>query len=125
MNNITITGNLTSDMEVTALKTIDIGNFIIANNVGYGDKKRTSFIRCTLFGKRVESMQKMLLKGAKVLINGYLETSSQKHKDGTYTNYTNIVVNEIEVLHFVDNKDNKTDEQQPDMTPVDDGNTPF
>lgn len=114
MNKIMITGNLTNDMEVTTTKTTDIGNFVIANNRGFGDNQRTSFIRCTLFGKRVESMESMLVKGAKVLINGELEVTSDKQKDGTFKNYTNIIIDEIEIIKFVnDIEEDEEEEEKP------------
>ena len=69
MNKVIISGNLTKDMDVKVLanETI-IGNFTVANQVGYGDKAKTNFVPVTMFGKRVESMEQYLVTGAKVLL---------------------------------------------------------
>lgn len=101
MNKVIISGNLVKDMEVTTTKKTDIGNLVIANNRGYGDDQRTTFVRCSLFGKRVESMEEYLVKGAKVLITGTLDIVS-KEIDGDYVNFTNILIDEIEILKFKD-----------------------
>ena len=50
-------------------------------------------------------MESILVKGAKVLISGELELTSDKQKDGSYNNYTNIIINEIEVIKFVDTEE--------------------
>lgn len=111
MNKVIISGNLVKDMEVTTTKKTDIGNFTIANNRGYGDEQRTTFVRCSLFGKRVESMEKYLVKGAKVLITGVLDIVS-KEIDEEYVNFTNVIVDEIEILKFKDNDDEEEEEKE-------------
>lgn len=111
MNKIIINGNLTNDMEVIVGKNYTVGNFTIANNEGFGDNQRTTFVRCSIFGeKRVESLEKYLLKGAKVLLNGKLEITSKEDKDG-YKNYTSIIVDELEILKFVNDEDEKEDKK--------------
>ena len=116
MNKVIITGNLVKDMEVTTTKKTDIGNILIANNRGYGDDQRTTFVRCSLFGKRVESMEEYLVKGAKVLITGTLDIVS-KEIDGDYVNFTNILIDEIEILKFKDiEEDDEEDKKKRKKT---------
>ena len=101
MNKVFINGNLTKDMEVKVLQNGNyVGKFTIANTVGYGDKKKTYFIPCTLFGKRVESLEKILVTGAGVLVEGQLDYSSIKDEQGNWKNYTNVIVTEIEITKF-------------------------
>lgn len=116
MNKVIISGNLVKDMEVTTTKKTDIGNIVIANNRGYGDDQRTTFVRCSLFGKRVESMEEYLVKGAKVLITGTLDIVS-KEIDGDYVNFTNILIDEIEILKFKDiEEDDEEDKKKRKKT---------
>lgn len=101
MNKVFINGNLTKDMEVKVLSNGNyVGKFTIANTVGYGDKKKTYFIPCTLFGKRVESLEKILVTGAGVLVEGQLDYTSVKDEQGNWKNYTNVIVTEIEITKF-------------------------
>ena len=101
MNKVFINGNLTKDIEVKVLPNGNyVGKFTIANTVGYGDKKKTYFIPCTLFGKRVESLEKILVTGAGVLVEGQLDYTSVKDEQGNWKNYTNVIVTEIEITKF-------------------------
>ena len=104
MNKVILNGNLVRDMEVRQTKGgTDVGEFTIANNIGYGEDVKTLFVKCTLFGKRVEALQKYLLKGCRVLIDGQLEINNyHNEKEDTWTTYVNIVVNDIDILKFVE-----------------------
>jgi len=61
----TITGRLGRDPE---LKRTDKGTamlrFSLASDHGWGDRKSTTWVGCTLFGRRAESMERILTKGA-------------------------------------------------------------
>ena len=114
MNKVFINGNLTKDMDVKVLQNGNyVGKFTIANTVGYGDKKKTYFIPCTLFGKRVESLEKILVTGAGVLVEGQLDYTSVKDEQGNWKNYTNVIVTEIEITKFkeTNNYDNMSLEE--------------
>ena len=102
MNKVLLNGNLVKDMDVKVLQNGNcIGKFTVANSVGFGDNKKTYFIPCTLFGKRVESLEKILVKGAGVIVEGQLDYNSVKDDQGNWKNYMNVVVNDIEVTRFV------------------------
>ena len=114
MNKVFINGNLTKDMDVKVLQNGNyVGKFTIANTVGYGDKKKTYFIPCTLFGKRVESLEKILVTGAGVIVEGQLDYTSVKDEQGNWKNYTNVIVTEIEITKFkeTNNYDNMSLEE--------------
>lgn len=114
MNKVFINGNLTKDMDIKVLSNGNyVGKFTIANTVGYGDKKKTYFIPCTLFGKRVESLEKILVTGAGVSVEGQLDYTSVKDEQGNWKNYTNVIVTEIEITKFkeTNNYDNMSLEE--------------
>ena len=114
MNKVFINGNLTKDMDVKVLSNGNyVGKFTVANTVGYGDKKKTYFIPCTLFGKRVESLEKILVTGAGVSVEGQLDYTSLKDEQGNWKNYTNVIVTEIEITKFkeTNNYDNMSLEE--------------
>ena len=108
MNKVILNGNLVRDMEVRQTSNgTDVGEFTIANNVGYGDNQKTTFVKCTLFGTRVESLQHYLIKGAKVLVEGSLEINNYKDDNDNWKTYVNIVVGELEIIKFVDEEEVK------------------
>ena len=102
MNNLTINGNLVRDMEIKDVKGLLIGEFTIANNQRVGkDKDETTFLKCTLFGSRVEALEKFLVKGAKVLVTGRLSIANVQAEDG-YKTFVSCIVNELEIEKFVE-----------------------
>lgn len=102
MNKVIISGNLVKDMEVVVTKSgYTIGKFTIANNRRVGEKDIVTYINCNMFGeKRVEGLQKYLLKGAKVLIDGALDINNVETEEG-WTTYTSVNVDNIDILKFV------------------------
>lgn len=103
MNKVIISGNLTKDMEVNVTKKdVLVGKFTVAVQIGYGDNSKTQFYPVVLFGNRVESLQKYLLKGTKVLIEGQIDYNSIQNDDKEWKNYFQILVNDLEILKFVE-----------------------
>ena len=102
MNKVIVSGNLVKDMEVVVTKSgYTIGKFTIANNRRVGEKDIVTFVNCNMFGeKRVEGLQKYLLKGAKVLIDGVLDINNVEDEEG-WTTYTSVNVDNIDILKFV------------------------
>ena len=101
MNKVIISGNLTKDMNVKVLanETI-VGNFTVANQVGFGDKTKTNFVPVTMFGQRAESLEKYLVIGAKVLIEGEIDYKSVQDDKGNWKNYFSVIVHNIEIIKF-------------------------
>ena len=103
MNKVIISGNLAKDMDVMVTKNdVNIGKFTVAVNNGYGENTNTQFYPVILFGKRVEALQKYLLKGTKVIIDGQIDYNSIQDDEGNWKNYFQIIANDIDILKFVD-----------------------
>ena len=86
MSNVfSFTGTVGRDAEVRyAPSGIAVLNVTIANNIGFGDKQQTLWIRVVLFGKRAEGqLQNYLKKGQQVFVSGELTQSEYKGNDGT------------------------------------------
>jgi len=84
MNKVIITGRLGRDVEVKVLNdTTKVGNFSVAVDVGYGDKKKTSWINCTAWNKTAEIMNQYLTKGSQVLLEGEWCQESWTTEDGS------------------------------------------
>ena len=102
MNKVLLNGNLTKDMDVKVLQNGNyIGKFTVANTVGFGDNKKTYFIPCTLFGKRVESLEKILVQGVGVISEGQRDYRSGKDDKGNWKKYMDVIVNDVEITRFV------------------------
>lgn len=103
MNKVIISGNLTKDMDVRVSKNdMNIGKFTVAVNNGYGENTNTQFYPVVLFGKRVEALQKYLLKGTKVIIEGQIDYNSVQDEEGNWKNYFQVIANDIDIVKFVE-----------------------
>ena len=68
MNKVIFCGRTTKDVEMRYSQgenSMAIGRFSIAIDSGYGDKKKTNFFNCTIFGKQAEAFEKYVPKGTK------------------------------------------------------------
>ena len=82
MKNITIAGGITRDAELRTAGSDKVLGFSVAVSEGFGDKKRTLYFDCNLWGKRGETLASMLTKGSKVSVSGDLST--REHNGKTY-----------------------------------------
>ena len=75
-----------------------IASFSFALNSGYGDKQITTWLSCSLFGKRATTLAPMLLKGTKIGISGELTNRPYTAKDGTEKFSLDLRVNDVTLL---------------------------
>lgn len=56
----------------------------VANNIGFGEKQQTIWVRVALWGKRAEGqLAQYLRKGQQVFVSGELSVREYQAKDGT------------------------------------------
>ena len=100
MNKVIIIGNLTAEPNITYTTSNDplcVCKMTIAVNEGYGDKKQTSFIPVTVFGRIAENCERFLTKGSKVCVSGRIQTGSYE-KDGRKIYTTDVIAEQVEFL---------------------------
>ena len=86
MSNVfSCTGTIGSDAVVRVLPSgQSVLNVSVANNVGFGDRQQTVWLRVVVWGKKAESnLKNFLVKGQQVFISGELTMSEYKANDGT------------------------------------------
>lgn len=74
MHTLTLVGRITRDAELryTNEDAKQVCNFNMAVDDGFGDNKKTIWFRCSLWGKRAESLNQYLTKGQQVVVIGRL-----------------------------------------------------
>ncbi len=84
-NVMSFTGTVVRDCEQRHLPSGQaVLNVTVANNIGFGDKQQTLWIRCAVWGKRAEGQLKdYLLKGQQVFVSGELSQREYQANDGT------------------------------------------
>lgn len=99
MNVFTFSGNCGKDAEMRATKSgTELCQFSVAVNSGYGDRKKTMWVKCTLFGKRGQSLAPYLLKGSKVVVSGEASLNEWEGKNGTRTDLE-VNVNDVTLVY--------------------------
>ena len=100
MNCFIFTGNLGQDAEVKNLPSgTTLCTFSVAVKTGYGDKAKTIWPRCTIFGKRAEGgLPQYLVKGAQVCISGELSLDEWQDQQGIKQKSLSVNVREIDLI---------------------------
>ena len=103
MNKVILLGNLVKDLEVTVTKNDKlVGKTTLAVNEGYGDNKKTTFVNLVIFGERCDKLQQYLLKGTGVLIDGKLDINNVQDKEGNWSTYVTVIVNDLQITKFIE-----------------------
>lgn len=84
MNLFSFTGNLGKDAEVKYTPSgTAICEFSVAVKSGYGEREKTNWVRCAMFGKKAEGqLPQYLKKGTQVAISGELELQEWEGQNG-------------------------------------------
>ena len=94
MNLLAMTGNLGRDAEVRHVGGSSVCGFSVAMTSGYGDKKQTVWISCSIWGKQAEGqLPSYLKKGQQVAVSGELSTREYEGKT-----YLELRVNTIDLI---------------------------
>lgn len=123
MNKIILLGRLTKDPEIKESNGTSFCRFGLAVDRRFAkDKDAADFFNCTAFGKTADFCAKFFSKGLRVLIDGRMQFSNYKDKDGTPKSFAEVIIDNAEFA------DGKREPQPP--KPIDDNNiseldTPF
>jgi single-strand DNA-binding protein len=125
MNKFIFTGNLGKDAEVKVTQSgMSVCSFSVAVKSGYGDKEKTTWANCALFGKRAEGqLPQYLKKGAQVAISGELTLDEWQGKDGTTQKSIKVNVDDLDLIGGVGSNTPAQRQQQAQAAPApgDDG----
>ena len=123
MKNITIAGGITKDEGLRTTQGGDkVAGFSVAVSEGFGDKKRTLYFDCSIWGKRAETLAPMLVKGGKVCVSGDLST--REHEGKTYLT---VRAAEVTLMSARQDREEEPRREQPkrDNSDLDDSEIPF
>lgn len=112
MNNVTIIGRLSRDVEVRYSQGSSNNNAVARTSVAVDRKfKRdgeptADFINVIAFGKTAEFLEKYFRKGMRIGIRGHIQTGSYTNKDGAKIYTTDVIIDECE---FVESKNSQAE----------------
>ncbi|MTH17983.1 single-stranded DNA-binding protein [Flavobacterium sp. LC2016-01] len=103
-NRVQLIGNVGNDPEIKTLESgKKLAHLTIATNESYRNDKgekveQTEWHRVTAWGKTAEIIEKFVVKGKEVAVDGKLTHRSYDDKNGEKKYITEVVVNEILLL---------------------------
>jgi single-strand DNA-binding protein len=99
-NALSFSGNLGSDAEVRYTPNgTAVLQFSVAMSSGYGDKKKTEWVRCSQWGKVAESTLKdYLKKGTAVFVTGEMSLNTYQANDNTVRTSINLTCHSIDLI---------------------------
>lgn len=109
MNIWIFTGRVGRDAELRSTQGGEkVLGFTVANDVGFGDRKTTQWVDCSLWGKRAEALANYVKKGDKITVSGELKLEDFQRRDGSQGSKLSVRVAEIELGGNKQNGDNDT-----------------
>lgn len=102
-NKVQLIGHVGQDPEVKTINSKKVANITIATNDFYYNEKgekieQTEWHRVTAWGKTAEIIEKFVVKGKEIAIEGKLTHRNYDDKDGIKRYVTEIVANDILLL---------------------------
>lgn len=98
MSHMSVTGRLGRDAELkTTTGGTKVLSFSLADEIGWGDKKRTQWVSCAMFGERGEKLHQYLTKGTLAEVHGVPTARAWKNKDGEPQASLEMTVSEIKL----------------------------
>ena len=123
VNKVFLLGRLGQEMELRSTPNGDaVGNVSMATSETWKDKntgdrkEKTEWHRLVIWGRRAEGLEKYLLKGTQIYVEGRLQTRQWEAKDGGKRSTTEIRVDSIE---FVGGSRDSGDRPAPNDTTSD------
>lgn len=126
MNKIMLSGRTTRDIEVKYTQgenSMAVARFTLAVK-RKGKEKETDFINCVAFGKLGETIDKYVIKGQKILVNGRIQVNPYQDKDGNKRTSTDVIVEDFEFCESK-KKEEKEEKEELPFSDVPDEECPF
>lgn len=128
MNNITLHGRLTRDVEERVTSSgSKVYTFAVAVNRS-SDYKKTDFFECVSFGKSGEFIQKHFNKGKEIVLSGEMRSNKYQDRDGKNVTTWSVAVEHAEFCGTL-SQGNNSKETAGGFYPVDEDadedDTPF
>lgn len=123
MNNITLQGRLTHEVEYGetaggscyARFALAVRNYRRKQEDG---SPTTDFFPCVVFGDMAKSAERNMRKGGRVTVNGCIEINSYTARDGSPRTSIQVVVREFDVIDYAQNGDGGGEESKPKSAPA-------
>lgn len=98
MNVWTFSGRVGADAELRTTQSGEkVLSFRVANDIGFGERRTTQWVSCSMWGKRAESVANYVKKGGKITVSGELKLEEFQRPDGTSGSKLAVRVSELDL----------------------------
>lgn len=129
MNKAFMVGRATKDGELKVTPSgVNVGEFTLAVDRGFGKKKQTDFIRCAVFGNAAENVKNYVKKGDVISVVGEIMCNAWQGKNGEVSSQLSIYVSELRIKAHAQKSDGAKKSEQlsfDDFLEVNEKNIPF
>jgi single-strand DNA-binding protein len=122
MNVLLATGRVGKDAELRYTagdKPTAVCQFSLALTSGFGDKAVTTWLRCSVFGKRAETLTPMLTKGTQIGVTGEFTNRPYTDKAGVEKHSPELNVSNVTLLGGNTSAQSAPKAKQENSTPSD------
>jgi single-strand DNA-binding protein len=117
------------DPEYKTVNTSDLVSFSGAVTTGFGEKKATMWVNCSIWGKQGPALMPYIKKGQQIMVSGELSSREYDAKDGSKKTVLELKVSVVELIGGKKDDEPKVTEppvQNSNPAPQDDsGELPF
>lgn len=126
MNKTLLIGRTTKDPDIRYTQgeqpmTIARFNLAVDRRFKKDGEQSADFISCVAFGKTAEFIEKYVLKGTKIAVEGRIQTGSYTNNDGNKVYTTDVVVEQVEFAGSKTDSKSAAKESNDDFMNVADG----
>ncbi len=98
MNSWSFSGRVGADAELRTTQSGEkVLSFRVANDVGWGDRKKTQWVDVSYWGKRAEAIAQYVTKGMKLGVVGEVTLEEFQRRDGTPGSKLAVKANDIDL----------------------------
>ena len=102
----TFSGRVGADAELRRMQNGEpVLEFRVANDIGFGEKRTTQWVSCSLWGKRGEAVANYVKKGDRITVSGSVKLEEFQKRDGTPGAKLAVRVNELDLAGRSDSND--------------------
>ena len=128
LNHVLIMGRLTNDATMGNVANISKLDFCVAYNTtkknGNNYEDEVNFLNLSLWGKIAESLEKRMLKGVQVIVEGHLKQNRWTNQEGKQQSKLEVIVDKIKVISSGSSKKN-VENNGNDASMYEDASFPF
>tara|TARA_R110000803_G_scaffold210829_1_gene284065 strand:+ start:8391 stop:8792 length:402 start_codon:yes stop_codon:yes gene_type:complete len=99
LSNYSATGNIGRDVETRQAGSSTVATFPLAVTTGFGERQKTMWVRCNLWGARATGgLIQYLTKGTQVAVSGELTENAFTGNDGIEKKSLELNINSIDLI---------------------------